>query len=142
MPRRLSKLVAVFLGVIAPLLASHAHAHGVTLAKEQYDYTIAKIARMGLESQVKIELRECRTITEPQAYDRIAQVGMFEHVGIANHEAFFKQMHRLLYRDGLTLDNARAAIEALRNGEAGAEGDADVQQLLDFLTASTRGIVR
>ena len=42
------------------------HAHGVTLAKEQYDYTIAKIARMGLQSQVKIELRECRTVTEPE----------------------------------------------------------------------------
>ena len=53
-----------------------------------------------------------------------------------------KQIHRLLYRDGLTLDNARAAIEALRNGDAGADGDADVQLLLDFLAASTRGIVR
>jgi cyclopropane-fatty-acyl-phospholipid synthase len=82
------------------------HAHGVTLAKEQYDYTIAKIARMGLESQVKIELRECRTVTEPESYDRIAQVGMFEHVGIDNHEAFFRQMHRLLKPRGLYLHQA------------------------------------
>jgi UDP-N-acetylglucosamine acyltransferase len=56
--------------------------------------------------------------------------------------ARIKQMHRLLYRDGLSLDQAKAALAALCNGEAGAEGDQDVQRLLDFLAASTRGIVR
>lgn len=51
-----------------------------------------------------------------------------------------KQMHRLLYRDGLTLEQARDAIAALRG--ALPEGDPDVQAMLDFLAASTRGIVR
>jgi UDP-N-acetylglucosamine acyltransferase len=51
-----------------------------------------------------------------------------------------KQMHRLLYRDGLTLDQARASIEGLRGRVEG--GDADVQLLLDFIAASTRGIAR
>jgi UDP-N-acetylglucosamine acyltransferase len=54
--------------------------------------------------------------------------------------ALVKQMHRLLYRDGLTLDNAKAAIAALRGTVEG--GDADVNMLLDFLAASTRGIAR
>ena len=81
-------------------------AHGVTLAREQYDYTIAKIARMGLQSLVTVELRDCRTVTEPEAYDRIAQVGMFEHVGLDNHQAFFRQMHRLLKPRGLYLHQA------------------------------------
>jgi UDP-N-acetylglucosamine acyltransferase len=54
--------------------------------------------------------------------------------------ALVKQMHRLLYRDGLTLEAAKAAIDALKGKVEG--GDADVQQLLDFLAASTRGIVR
>lgn len=54
--------------------------------------------------------------------------------------ALVKQMHRLLYRDGLTLDAAKAAIEALRGTVEG--GDGDVQCLLGFLAASTRGIVR
>ena len=54
-----------------------------------------------------------------------------------------KQMHRLLYRDGLTLDQAKAAIAALKGSVPGdAEADADVQRLLDFLAASTRGIAR
>jgi UDP-N-acetylglucosamine acyltransferase len=51
-----------------------------------------------------------------------------------------KQMHRLLYRDGLTLDQAKAAIAALLGRVP--EGDADVRLLLDFLAASTRGIAR
>lgn len=51
-----------------------------------------------------------------------------------------KQMHRLLYRDGLTLDAAKAAISALRGTVEG--GDADVAMVLDFLAASTRGMAR
>ena len=51
-----------------------------------------------------------------------------------------KQMHKLLYREGLKLEAARAAIEALRGTAEG--GDADVSLLLDFLAASTRGIAR
>ncbi len=54
-----------------------------------------------------------------------------------------KQMHRLLYRDGLTLDQAKAGIAALKGSVPGdAQADADVQRLLDFLAASTRGIAR
>jgi UDP-N-acetylglucosamine acyltransferase len=49
-------------------------------------------------------------------------------------------MHRLLYREGLTLELARQAIAALHG--AVPEGDGDVQLLLDFLAASTRGIAR
>ena len=51
-----------------------------------------------------------------------------------------KQMHRLLYRDGLTLEAAREAIGALGSSVEG--GDADVALLLDFLAASRRGIAR
>jgi UDP-N-acetylglucosamine acyltransferase len=52
-----------------------------------------------------------------------------------------KQMHRLLYRDGLTLDKATEAIGALLS--SGVEGgEADVRLVLDFLAASTRGIAR
>jgi UDP-N-acetylglucosamine acyltransferase len=54
--------------------------------------------------------------------------------------ALVKQMHRLLYRDGLTLEAAKAAIQALIGSVDG--GDADVTVLLDFLAASTRGIAR
>ncbi len=54
--------------------------------------------------------------------------------------ALVKQMHRLLYRDGLTLAAATAAIEQLSGTVEG--GEADVQMLLGFLAAASRGIVR
>ncbi len=54
--------------------------------------------------------------------------------------AAVKQMHRLLYRDGLTLDEAR-----MRIGMLAADmplGAAEVAAMADFLAASTRGIAR
>lgn len=51
-----------------------------------------------------------------------------------------KQMHRLLYRQGLTLEAARKAIAQLSDEMPQAAGD--VSLMLDFLAASTRGIAR
>ncbi len=58
--------------------------------------------------------------------------------------ALVKQMHRLLYREGLTLDKAREAIAALRGTVEGATegGDADIDALLTFIAGATRGIAR
>jgi len=58
----------------------------------------------------------------------------------AGRIAAVKQMHRLLYRDGLTFDDARAKIAAL----AGAVPEAadDVRLVGDFLASATRGIAR
>lgn len=58
----------------------------------------------------------------------------------AERIAQVKQMHRLLYRKGLTLDESKAAIAALKGGVDG--GDVDLGLMLDFLAASKRGIVR
>ena len=51
-----------------------------------------------------------------------------------------KQMHRALYRQGLTLAASMAEIEALRGQLDGSE--ADITLLLDFLASAERGIVR
>ena len=54
--------------------------------------------------------------------------------------ATVKQMHKLLYREGRTLEQARAAIEtlALQTPEAAQ----DVALMSGFLAAATRGIAR
>ena len=54
--------------------------------------------------------------------------------------AAIKQMHRLLYRQGLTLEAAHSAIAALP--AAHPEAAADIAQLLAFLNTSARGIAR
>ena len=56
-----------------------------------------------------------------------------------------KQAYRLLYRQGLTLEAALAALDALvqqLHGQGGDVGGADVQRLRDFVAASRRGIAR
>ena len=55
--------------------------------------------------------------------------------------AAVKQMHRLLYRSGLTFDEARAAIDALAADDS-QEASADIELMSDFLAAATRGIAR
>ena len=54
--------------------------------------------------------------------------------------AAVKQMHRLIFRSGLTLDAARAALGDV--AEKLPEARADVQVMTAFLGQSTRGIVR
>ena len=54
--------------------------------------------------------------------------------------ATVKQMHRLLYRDGLTLEQARERIAAL--ADDAAESQPDVTLMAAFLAQSRRGIAR
>ena len=54
--------------------------------------------------------------------------------------AVIKQMHRALYRQGLTLEDACIAIAGL--GGQHPDAKADVDQMLSFLKQAGRGIVR
>ena len=50
-------------------------------------------------------------------FDKISSIGMFEHVGIANHPAYFTAVHRLLRpRRTLSPSHHRAARQAHRQG--------------------------
>jgi UDP-N-acetylglucosamine acyltransferase len=54
-----------------------------------------------------------------------------------------KQMHRLLFREGLTLEQSKVAIAALAAQPGSTpESDADVRSMGEFLAAAHRGIVR
>lgn len=79
-------------------------AHGVTLSQTQFDFACEKVARLGLQDRVTLELRDYRTL-EGQ-FDKIASIGMFEHVGIDNHPAYFATVRRLLSPNGLYLHHA------------------------------------
>ena len=83
-------------------------AHGVTLAQEQFVFAKAKIARLGLQDRVTVELKDYRHVEDWGAFDKISSIGMFEHVGIDNYDAYFTQMHRLLRPRGLYLHHAIA----------------------------------
>src|ERR1700719_2505240 len=102
-------------------------AHGVTLAEEQFAYAKEKVARLGLEDRVTLELRDHAHVEG--RFDKIASIGMFEHVGIANHPAYFRNVHRLLKPGGLYLHHAIAlranAYERFRRGRRRDRAAAD-----------------
>ncbi len=80
-----------------------ARAHGVTLSQEQYDYARAKVKRLGLEEKVTVELGSYADLTGQ--YDKIASIGMYEHVGIDNYPQYFGKLNRLLRDRGLLLNH-------------------------------------
>ena len=55
-------------------------AHGVTLSEQQLSVARQRIAEAALEGRVSVELMDYRELKEVSAYDKIASVGMFEHV--------------------------------------------------------------
>lgn len=81
-------------------------AHGVTLSQTQFDYVREKIHRLGLEGRVRVELRDYATLDG--TYDKIASIGMFEHVGIGNLPAYFKKLYSLLRDRGILLNHGIA----------------------------------
>ncbi len=79
-------------------------AHGVTLSPAQLEGAQQRIARAGLADRVRVELKDYRALEGE--YDRIASIGMFEHVGAANHAAYFTHLHGLLRPRGVMLHHA------------------------------------
>lgn len=76
----------------------------------------------------------------PAQAQGINQEGLRRRGYSPEHIAQVKQMHKLLYRQGLTLADARGAIANLRDEQP--EAQADVDLMLGFLASAERGIVR
>jgi cyclopropane-fatty-acyl-phospholipid synthase len=74
---------------------------GVTLSKEQHALAVEAAKAAGLESRVKIELKDYRHLSDK--FDRIVSVGMFEHVGVGHYDEFFAKVNDLMVDDGLML---------------------------------------
>jgi cyclopropane-fatty-acyl-phospholipid synthase len=85
------------------------NATGITLSKNQHAYVQRLIESKGLAGRVKMELRDYRELREDEGFDKIASVGMFEHVGQANMPTYFAKIHRLLKPGGLVMNHGITA---------------------------------
>jgi cyclopropane-fatty-acyl-phospholipid synthase len=94
-------------------------ATGITLSKNQHAHVQRLIDAHGLAGRVRIELRDYRQLPEREAFDKIASVGMFEHVGRARLPAYFAKLRRLLVPGGLLLNHGITAA-GTRNRQLGA----------------------
>lgn len=94
-----------------------AHAHGITLSREQATTAQRRIQRAPFDGACTAELRDYRDLEKaPQKFDKIASVGMFEHVGLKNLTLYFGIAYRLLKPGGLLLNHAiaRSQLAPLR----------------------------
>lgn len=74
---------------------------GVTLSEEQIARAQRRAQAAGLSERARFALTDYRAVEG--RFDRIVSVGMFEHVGLGNYEAFFQTCRERLADDGVML---------------------------------------
>jgi len=80
-------------------------ASGITLSRNQFEHVTQQIKSLGLSDRVDVRLLDYLDLPEDDLYDKIASVGMFEHVGITRFPKYFGKIHRVLKPGGFVLNH-------------------------------------
>ncbi len=91
-------------------------ATGITLSENQRDYVEEQIRQRGLEGRVEVRLMDYREVPGDAPYDKIASVGMFEHVGRRNLRAYFDKIASLLKPGGLVMNHGITSVALKSEG--------------------------
>jgi cyclopropane-fatty-acyl-phospholipid synthase len=86
-------------------------ATGVTLSENQYGLADRRIRDSGLAGRCQVRLQDYRDIQGEGLFDRIASVGMFEHVGLENLPVYFATIRRLLADGGIAMNHGITAVD-------------------------------
>lgn len=73
--------------------------YGVTLSENQFEYASHLIKKLGLERQIRVELKDYRDIKGQ--FDKFVSIGMFEHVTEKYYDQFFAKVHEILVPKGI-----------------------------------------
>ncbi|MEO6058259.1 MAG: cyclopropane-fatty-acyl-phospholipid synthase family protein [Gemmatimonadales bacterium] len=101
-------------------LISHAARHydveavGITLSPAQADLATRRISQEGLERRCRVEVRDYRELPDAATFDKVASVGMFEHVGSTRLPEYFATAYRVLRPGGLFLNHGIIDLEDTR----------------------------
>ena len=89
---------------------------GITLSENQLVVARERARQEGLQDRVCFELIDFRNLNG--RFDRIISVGMFEHVGLHNYQAFFDTVKCLLTESGVAVIHSigRRASGSASNG--------------------------
>lgn len=94
-------------------------AWGITLSQNQYEYVVEQIAKRGLNGQVHVQLMDYRDLPAEMPFDKIASVGMIEHVGNRNLREYFDKIYTLLKPDGIVMSHGITFVQ-LNSGGLGS----------------------
>jgi cyclopropane-fatty-acyl-phospholipid synthase len=86
---------------------------GITLSKNQLEYSNNKAKELNVENQVQFKLLDYRELDEE--FDRIVSVGMFEHVGRKFYKKYFNKISKLLNKDGIALIHTIGSVNPPRD---------------------------
>jgi cyclopropane-fatty-acyl-phospholipid synthase len=87
---------------------------GVTLSERQQELAVRRVREAGLEDRVDVRLMDYRDV-RGRTFDKIASVGMFEHVGRRRLPEYFDRAWRLLEPGGLFLNHGIAGRPRARS---------------------------
>jgi cyclopropane-fatty-acyl-phospholipid synthase len=84
---------------------------GITLSQNQYDHVLREISRRGLEGRCEVRLQDYRDAPDEGGFDKIASVGMIEHVGLRNLRLYFERVRSLLRDGGVALSHGITSVD-------------------------------
>ena len=93
-------------------------ATGITLSENQHRLACEEIRRRGLEARCRVLLQDYRDMAGEGVFDKVASVGMFEHVGLRNLPLYFGTVRRLLKDRGVFLNHGITTMDT-RNRAVG-----------------------
>ncbi|MGH8337654.1 MAG: class I SAM-dependent methyltransferase, partial [Gammaproteobacteria bacterium] len=79
-------------------------ATGITLSEEQIDFARDKVKALGLGDKITFEFTDY--INVRGSFNKIASIGMYEHIGLKNIDAYMRKVRSLLTEDGIFLNHA------------------------------------
>ncbi len=88
-----------------------ADATGITLSENQCALANERIKAEGLSGSCRVLLQDYRDVPGEAAFDKIASIGMFEHVGLKNLPDYFGIIHRLLKDGGIVLNHGITSVD-------------------------------
>lgn len=106
-------------------LVMHAAEHygvdatGITLSPNQTAFAKERIAEAGLGDHCRVEIRDYRTLTTEDNFDKVASIGMVEHVGLTHLPVYFESVYRALKPGGLFLNHGIVSLGEARPRSAG-----------------------
>lgn len=74
---------------------------GITLSEEQHRWADERASARGLADRARYRLEDYRDVRG--RFDRIASIGMMEHVGVVHFGTMFRRIRQLLADDGVAL---------------------------------------
>ncbi len=80
-------------------------AQGVTLSKAQAEWAQATIRRAGLEDRARVDHLDYRDLPPGVRFDKVAAIGVIEHLGIESYPSYFTRVHEMLEPGGLFLNH-------------------------------------